>query len=46
MIFANDMAKLKISGTDCDELAENAFVASVRFSVLQNRLFSEKGTDF
>ena len=39
MMFANDMAKLKTLGTDCDELAESALVVSVLFSVFQNRLF-------
>ena len=39
MTLTKDMAKLKIFGADFGELAECALVASVLFSVLQNRLF-------
>ena len=46
MMFVNGMAKLKTLGAGCDESAEGALVASVLFSVLQNRLILKKGTDF
>lgn len=39
MTITKDMAKLKNFGADCGESAESALVASVLFSVLQNRLF-------